>query len=66
MLNYAEPDECCGAALSAALLAGLLDGWMAAKEWTHEECGTTWKVRQVGSVRHWTPQISIALVCKTC
>lgn len=58
-LNFVEPDECCGAALSAALLSGLLD---ESCEWTHEECGTAWRVSQVGSVRHWTPIVVVALV----
>jgi len=52
MLDFADPDECCGPALSAALLSGILE---AVDEWTHEECGCRWKARTLGTVRHWYP-----------
>jgi hypothetical protein len=51
MLQSHDHDECCSAALNAALLAGMLD---EATEWTHEECGVTWKPQQVHGLRHWS------------
>ena len=52
-INFADPDECCGPALSAALLSGVLE---LVDEWMHEECGCQWKANTIGTVRHWTPQ----------
>jgi len=58
MIQSHDDDACCGAALNAALLAGLLD---EADEWTHEECGCVWRARVVGQVKHWRahPQIEV-------
>lgn len=52
MLNTHEPDACCGEALNAALLAGLLD---STDTWVHEVCGEEWHAVMVGDVRHWHP-----------
>lgn len=52
MIDFAQPDECCGAALSAALLSGILE---YVEEWTHQECGQVWRCKKVGDVRHWQP-----------
>ena len=59
MMQSFDHDECCSPALSAALLAGLLD---EETEWTHEECGVTWKPRQVGELRHWVPECPIQIL----
>ena len=56
MLDFAEPDECCGPALSAALLSGILE---AIDEWTHEECGCRWLAHYHHGVRHWLPQSDV-------
>lgn len=52
-LNTADPDLCCGVALNAALLAGLLDD---TDTWVHEACGCEWHAVMVGEIRHWSPQ----------
>lgn len=52
MLNVAEPDSCCGEALSEALSSGSLD---AETRWVHEDCGTAWNGVMVGPVKMWTP-----------
>jgi hypothetical protein len=54
-----EPDECCGPALNAALLAGLLD---EATEWTHEVCGVEWRAQITGPVKHWQPHCPISIL----
>jgi len=54
-----DADECCGPKLSAALLAGLLD---EETEWTHEECGVTWRAQVQGPVRHWQPVCPIQIL----
>lgn len=51
-LDTFQEDECCGAALNAAALAGLLD---EADEWTHEDCGQVWRAKMIGDMRHWAP-----------
>lgn len=56
---YAD-DECCGKALSKALLSGALE---SADSWTHTKCGTEWKPRTENfngvMVRNWQPQALI-------
>lgn len=54
MLQTHDEDDCCAAALNAALLAGLLDD---AEVWTHEDCGMEWYAHLVApTVRHWSPR----------
>lgn len=58
-MQTVEADECCGPKLNAALLAGLLDDLT---EWTHDECGVTWRAEAVGAVRHWRPHCPIEVL----
>jgi hypothetical protein len=59
MTNSLEPDDCCGWALSKALVKGKLDH---TDTWTHKKCGTEWRCTIVGGmIRHWSP-VSIAQV----
>ena len=56
-LDMAEPDDCCGRAMSKALHSGSLK---QKTEWTHEKCGCRWQARQMtdGS-RHWYPVVEV-------
>jgi hypothetical protein len=56
-LNLAEPDPCCGKALSKALASGALD---RTDFWTHDKCGCEWRAEAVGGVRYWIPIVIIA------
>ncbi len=56
-LDMADPDPCCGKALSKALGSGSLN---EKSEWTHEKCGCRWQARQMGDgSRHWHPVIEV-------
>ncbi len=65
MLNTHEPDDgCCGPALSAAILAGLLDD---AAEWECPECGCAWRPSVIGNaVRWWEPHPTVVVIRRAC
>ena len=59
-LDFYQEDECCGPALNAAILAGLLE---ETDEWTHQECGQEWKahVTEAG-IRYWKPSCYVEVI----
>lgn len=58
VLNTVQEDICCAAALSRALLSGVLDG---KNTWKHSLCGLEWTPVWIedGRVRHWMPNCPI-------
>jgi hypothetical protein len=72
ILNSHEPDECCGKALSKALLSGSLD---TANSWECPKCGQEWRPKLTkfipgdgaltlapDPIRHWTPHVYMEVV----
>jgi len=57
-LQTYDPDSCCGKHLHKAMSAGKL---ATAESWECPECGCTWKPKQVGDIRHWSPVPLIAV-----
>lgn len=57
-LQSYEPDSCCGRHIRKAISEEKL---RHAESWECPECGCTWKPKQVGDIRHWSPVPLIAV-----
>lgn len=58
-LDTFDPDEsCCGREIARAGKSGVLK---SLQSWECPKCGTEWKPRAVGPVRHWEPQAAVMI-----
>lgn len=58
-VNSFEPDDCCGKHINKASRSGVLNSLMV---WTCPRCETDWKPTTIGNIRHWKPEVVIAVL----
>lgn len=59
VLQSYDDDTCCGNALNAALLSGMLD---EATSWVHDGCGVEWWAETIGTIKHWRPRCPVEVI----
>jgi hypothetical protein len=59
ILNTQLQDPCCSKPFSKASLSGALDDL---NYWLCPKCGTEWKPRKIGTIRHWEPVTFAAIL----